>query len=59
MTESSTAFLRGLRSGTAYATAIPLHAGRTDIAVRTDITDGDGKLLAQATQSQAVLAPRS
>jgi len=59
-TSSSTVFIRGLREGgTAYATAVPLQAGRTVIVVRTEITDQDGKLLSQVTQSQAVLQPRS
>jgi 1,4-dihydroxy-2-naphthoyl-CoA hydrolase len=52
---SATQFMRGLRSGTARATARLLHRGRTTIVVETDVTDGDGKLVARVTQTQAVL----
>lgn len=57
--ESKTNFFRGVRSGVAHATSRPLHVGRTTIVVQTDITDDDGKRVAQVTQTQAVLAPRS
>lgn len=52
---SSTSFLRGVGGGTVTATARPLHAGRTMIAVQTELRDGEGRLVAQTTQSQAVL----
>jgi 1,4-dihydroxy-2-naphthoyl-CoA hydrolase len=55
-TSSSTVFLRGVRDGTVTATARPLHVGRTTIAVSTEVKDADGRLVAQVTQSQAVLA---
>ena len=55
-TSSSTVFLRGLRSGTVTATARPLHAGRSTIVVTTQLRDDDGRLVAQVTQTQAVLA---
>lgn len=55
-TSSSTVFTRGLRSGAVTATAHLLHAGRSTIAVRTDLTDDDGRLVAETTQSQQVLA---
>jgi 1,4-dihydroxy-2-naphthoyl-CoA hydrolase len=54
-TSSSTVFIRGVRGGTVTATARPLHAGRSTIAVQVELTDDDGRLLAQTTQSQAVL----
>ena len=54
-TSSSTVFTRGVRSGTITATARPLHAGRSTIAVVTEVRDGAGRLVAQVTQSQAVL----
>lgn len=54
-TSSSTVFLRGVRSGTVTATARPLHVGRSTIAVVTELRDDDGRLVAQVTQSQAVL----
>jgi uncharacterized protein (TIGR00369 family) len=53
--ESKTNFFRALRTGRAHGTTQPLHVGRTTIVVQTDITDDDGKLLAQVTQTQAVL----
>jgi 1,4-dihydroxy-2-naphthoyl-CoA hydrolase len=51
---SNTSFLRGAR-GDVTAVARPLHVGRTVIVVQTDIQDGDGRLVAQVTQTQAVL----
>jgi 1,4-dihydroxy-2-naphthoyl-CoA hydrolase len=54
-TNSTTTLLRAVRGGTVTATARPLHRGRTLIVVQTDLTDGDGHLVAQTTQSQAVL----
>lgn len=56
-TSSSTVFVRGLRDGLVTATARPLHVGRSTIAVQTSLTDRDGRLAAQTTQSQAVLTP--
>jgi 1,4-dihydroxy-2-naphthoyl-CoA hydrolase len=56
--ESKTNFLRGLRSGTARATATPIQVGRTIIVVQTDIRDDEGKRVALVTQSQAVLPAR-
>ena len=53
--ESKTNFFRGVRQGTVHATARVLHAGRTTIVVQTDLLDDDGKLVAQVTQTQAVL----
>jgi len=55
-TSSSTVFLRGVRSGTVTATARPLHAGRSTIVVTTQLHDDDGRLVAQVTQTQAVLS---
>lgn len=57
--ESKTNFFRGLRSGRAHAVTRPLHVGRTTIVVQTDITDDEGRRVAQVTQTQAVLAPPS
>jgi 1,4-dihydroxy-2-naphthoyl-CoA hydrolase len=54
-TSSSTVFTRGVRTGTVTATARPLHVGRSTIAVITELRDGEGRLIAQTTQSQAVL----
>jgi uncharacterized protein (TIGR00369 family) len=55
-TSSSTVFLSGVRNGAVTATARPLHVGRTTIVVGTDVKDANGKLVAQVTQTQAVLA---
>lgn len=57
-TSSSTVFLRGVRAGSVTATSRPLHVGRSTIAVTTEVRDGDGRLVAQVTQSQAVLPGR-
>jgi uncharacterized protein (TIGR00369 family) len=53
--ESKTNFFRGVRSGHVHATARPLHVGRTTIVVQTDLTDDDGRRVAQVTQTQAVV----
>jgi 1,4-dihydroxy-2-naphthoyl-CoA hydrolase len=56
---STTTFTRAVREGEVTAVARPLHAGRTVIVVQTDLRDGEDRLVAQVTQTQAVLAPRS
>jgi 1,4-dihydroxy-2-naphthoyl-CoA hydrolase len=56
--QSATNFFRGVRDGTLHATARPLHAGRSFIVVRTDLTDDQDRPVGQTTQTQAVLAPR-
>ncbi len=53
---STTNFLRGLREGSATATARPLRVGRSVIVVQTEVCDGAGKALSHTTQSQAVIA---
>jgi 1,4-dihydroxy-2-naphthoyl-CoA hydrolase len=53
--ESKTNFFRGVRSGAAHATTQPLHVGRSTIVVQTDVTDDEGRRVAQVTQTQAVL----
>lgn len=53
---SSTNMLRAVREGEVTGTARPLHAGRSVIAVQTELHDGEGRLVAQVTQAQAVLA---
>lgn len=52
---STTSLVRGLRSGTAHAVARPAHVGRSFVLVNVGVTDDDGRLLAQTTQTQAVL----
>jgi uncharacterized protein (TIGR00369 family) len=54
-TSSHTNLLRAVRDGTVTATAIPVHRGRTLVVVRTDLTDRQGRLVAETIQSQAVL----
>ena len=56
--ESKTNFFRAVREGVVSATCAPLHVGRTTIVVQTNLTDDRGKLVAQVTQTQAVLAGR-
>ena len=56
--ESGTHFLRAVRAGAVTAVARPLHAGRSVFVVQTDLSDDEGRLVAQVTQSQAVLAGR-
>jgi uncharacterized protein (TIGR00369 family) len=53
---SSTNMLRAVRTGEVNATAHPLHIGRSVIAVQTELRDDTGRLVAQVTQAQAVLA---
>jgi len=54
---SSTNFLRGVREGSVTATSRPLRVGRTVIVVETELHDDDGRLVAHATQAQAVIGP--
>jgi len=53
---SSTNLMRGVREGEVLAESRPLHVGRTVIVAQTDLRDSDGRLVAQVTQTQAVLA---
>jgi 1,4-dihydroxy-2-naphthoyl-CoA hydrolase len=55
-TSSTTHFLRAVREGRVTATARPVHRGRSQIVVKTDLVDDEGRLVATVTQSQAVLA---
>jgi uncharacterized protein (TIGR00369 family) len=55
--QSTTNFLRAVRSGYIEATSRPLHAGRTVIVVETDVSDADDRRVARVIQSQAVLRP--
>lgn len=52
---SSTSLVRGVRSGAAHAVARPAHVGRSFILVTVELTDDDGRLVAQTSQTQAVL----
>ena len=53
--ESKTNFFRAVRGGQIRATAEPLHVGRTVIVVQTRVEDEQQRLVAQTTQTQAVL----
>jgi len=56
--ESKTNFFRAVRAGYVHAVTRVLHAGRTTIVVQTDLTDDDGRRVAQVTQTQAVIPAR-
>jgi 1,4-dihydroxy-2-naphthoyl-CoA hydrolase len=53
--ESKTNFFRAVRGGAVSGVTRPLHAGRRFIVVQTDLRDDDERLVAQTTQTQAVL----
>lgn len=53
--ESKTNFFRAVRSGAVTGTSRPLHVGRSFITVQTTLVDADDRLIAQVTQTQAVL----
>ncbi|ORV15355.1 PaaI family thioesterase [Mycobacterium celatum] len=53
--ESKTNFFRAVRSGVVTAVSEPLHVGRSTIVAQTNLTDDRDKLVAQVTQTQAVL----
>jgi len=55
--ESKTNFFRAVREGQVHATARPLHVGRRVIVVQTDLRDDRQRLVAQVTQTQAVIEP--
>lgn len=56
--ESKTNFFRGGRTGeTVTGTSTPLHKGRTTMVWTTRIESEEGKLIAQVTQTQLVMAP--
>jgi 1,4-dihydroxy-2-naphthoyl-CoA hydrolase len=52
---SSTSLVRGVRGGAAHAVARPRHVGRSFILVGVEVTDDDGRLVAEVSQTQAVL----
>jgi 1,4-dihydroxy-2-naphthoyl-CoA hydrolase len=53
--DSTTRLYRPLCTGTLHATASPAHIGRTLIAVTTDLTDDQDRLIAQTSQAQAII----
>ena len=54
--ESKTNFFRAVRGGHVTGVTRPLHAGRRFIVVQTDLLDDEERLVAQTTQTQAVLS---
>jgi 1,4-dihydroxy-2-naphthoyl-CoA hydrolase len=56
--ESKTNFFRAVRGGDVTSTSNPLHVGRSTIVVQTNLTDDRDRLVAQVTQTQAVLPGR-
>lgn len=54
-TSSTTQLVRGVTAGTVTATAVLLHRGRTQVVVQTTLRDAEGRLVAQTTQTQAVI----
>ena len=53
--ETKSNFFRAVRGGSVKGIARPLHVGRTIIVVQTELSDDDGRSVAQTTQTQAVL----
>lgn len=56
-TSSSTQLFRGVRAGQVRATARPLHRGRSQLVIQTELVDDQGRPVGQTTQTQAVLTP--
>jgi 1,4-dihydroxy-2-naphthoyl-CoA hydrolase len=54
---STTQLFRPVTSGDVVADATVLHRGRTTVTVQTTVRDGNGRLVAQTTQIQAVRQP--
>jgi 1,4-dihydroxy-2-naphthoyl-CoA hydrolase len=57
--ESKTNFLRSVGEGAVTANSHPLHKGQRIIVLETEITRGDGALVAKVTQTQAFHYPES
>lgn len=55
-TSSSTQLMRAVAGGSVTATARPLHRGRTQVVVQTELHDAEGRLVALTVQTQAVLS---
>lgn len=53
-TSASTHLLRPVGAGSVTATARPLHRGRTQVVVRTELHDLHGRLVGHTVQTQAV-----
>lgn len=53
-TTSSSQLMRAVSRGTVTATARPLHRGRTQVVVQTELRDAEGHLVASTVQTQTV-----
>jgi 1,4-dihydroxy-2-naphthoyl-CoA hydrolase len=53
--ESKTNFFGAVRDAYVESVSRPLHVGRSTIVVQTDLFNPDGRLVAQTTQTQAVI----
>jgi uncharacterized protein (TIGR00369 family) len=53
---SATSMVRAVHDGYVVGEARLLHAGRTTIVVQTELRDASDRLVAQVTQTRAVLA---
>jgi uncharacterized protein (TIGR00369 family) len=56
--ESKTNFLRAVTAGAITGSTRPLHKGRMQIVLETELVRDDGKLAAKVTQTQAFHYPR-
>lgn len=54
-TSSSSQLLRPVTEGSVTATSRPLHRGRTQVVVRTELHDDRGRMVGHTVQAQAVL----
>lgn len=54
-TQSATNLLRAVSGAAVTATARPVHRGRTQVVIQTDLVDEAGRLVARTTQTQAVI----
>lgn len=57
--ESKTNLFRAVRDGVVRGVCRPLHVGRSTIVVQTDLVDDADRRVAQVTQTQSILLPRS
>lgn len=57
--ESKTNLFRAVRGGVVRGVCRPLHVGRSTIVVQTDLSDDAERRVAQVTQTQSILPPRS
>jgi uncharacterized protein (TIGR00369 family) len=56
--ESKTNLMRAVREGEVRAESRPLHRGATSAVIESELTDGQGRLVAKTTQTQVFLGER-